>query len=59
MRCWKFKIKKEEMNEEEIKKCEIKINNILIPFNYYYKFPQKGKYQIKYSFNQNLTKTNL
>ena len=58
-RKWKIKeIKKEEMNEGEIKKCEIRINNILIPFNYYYRFPKKGKYEIKYSFNQNLTKTN-
>jgi len=29
------------MNEEEIKKCEIEINNILIPFNYFYKFKLK------------------
>ena len=51
-------ITKEERNEEEIKKCEIKINNELITFNYYYIFPKEGKYIIKYSFKNNLTKTN-
>ena len=49
------KIKKEEMNEYEINKCEIKINDKIIPFNYFYKFPQKGKYIIKYIFNNYLT----
>ena len=44
-------------NEEEIKKCEIKINDKLIPFNYFYKFPKKGIYTIKYSFKNALTKT--
>ena len=43
-------------NEEEIKKCEIKINDKLIPFNYFYKFPKKGIYTIKYSFKNALTK---
>ena len=51
-------IKKEEENEQEIKKCEIRINNELIPFNYFYKFKKKGKYLIKYSFKNYLTKTN-
>jgi len=46
------------MNEDEIKKCEITINEKPIPFNYFYKFPQKGKYIIKYSFNNNLTNIN-
>ena len=41
-------------NEEEIKKCKIKINDELIPFNYYHKFASKGKYIIKYSFKNNL-----
>ena len=40
-------------NEEEIKKCEIKINDELIPFNYFYKFKSKGKYTIKYIFKHN------
>ena len=46
------------MNEEEIKRCEIRINNQLIPFNYFFKFKNKGKYIIKYSFNNYLSKTN-
>ena len=33
-------------NEKEIKeKCTIKINNKRIPFNYFYKFKEKGKYK--------------
>ena len=52
-------LKKELMNEEEIKKCEIRINDKLIPFNYFYKFNNIGKYIIKYSFNNYLTKTNF
>ena len=51
-------IKKELMNEKEIKKCRIRINNQLIPFNYFFKFKNKGKYIIKYSFNNYLSKTN-
>ena len=50
-------IEKDEMNEEDIKKCKIKINNKLIPFNYFYKFENVGKYTIKYSFKIYLTKT--
>ena len=49
---------KEYMNEEEIKKCEIRINDKLIPFTYSYTFTNKGKYIIKYSFNNYLSKTN-
>jgi len=38
-------------NEKEIKEnCEIKINNILFPFSYFFKFKISGKYIIKYSF---------
>ena len=32
--------------EEENKNCEIRINNELIPFNHFYVFKNKGKYQI-------------
>ena len=46
-------------NEDEIKKCEIKINNEIIPFNYYHQFKSKGKYTIKYSFKNNLKCTCL
>ena len=47
---------KEYENEEEIKKCEIRINDEIIPFCYYYKFNKKGKYKIKYIFQENVTK---
>ena len=45
-------IKKDKVydNEEEIKKCEIRINDQLIPFNYIHKFKSSGKYTIKYTF---------
>ena len=45
-------------NEEEIKKCEIRINDELIPFTYFYRFSKKGKYKIKYSFENILTIAN-
>ena len=42
-------------NEKEIKKnCIIKINNKIIPFSYLYKFKEKGKYRIEYSFKKNI-----
>ena len=44
-------------NEDEIKKCQIIINDDLIPFNYYHKFKSKGKYQIKYLFKNNIINT--
>ena len=48
----------ENRNEKEIKEnCEIKINNNIIPFSYYYEFKKKGKYKIEYSFKNKLTKT--
>ncbi len=38
-------------NEKEIKEnCIIKIDNKIIPFNYLYKFKEKGKFIIEYSF---------
>ena len=42
--------------EEEIKKCEIKINDELILFNYFYNFKSKRKYKIKYIFKNNIEK---
>ena len=33
------------------------INDKNIPFTYFYKFEEKGKYNIKYVFKKNLTKT--
>ena len=42
-------------NEKDIKdNCEIKINNKIIPFNYYHKFNEKGKYIIQYIFKKNI-----
>ena len=58
IRNYGWKIDKEEnKNEDEIKKCEIEINDKLIKFNYFHKFKSKGKYIIKYTFNNNITKT--
>ena len=52
-------IKKEDYylyeNENEIKNCEIKINDKTTPFAYFYKFDKPGKYTIEYSFKGNLT----
>ena len=45
-------------NEEEIKKCQIEINGTEIPFSYFYKFMNKGKHTIKYTFSNNLVKAN-
>ena len=49
-------LEKEYENEEEIKKCEIRINDEIIPFCYDYKFNKKGKYKIKYIFKENIKK---
>ncbi len=48
-----------KMNEEEIKTCVIQINESVIPFNYFHIFQNPGFYRIKYSFKDNLTKTNF
>ena len=48
----------EYINEKEITKCQITINDQPIPFSYFHKFPEKGIYVIKYYFNNYLTKTN-
>ena len=47
------------MNEKEINKSEIKIEDKPISFCYFYKFASEGKYKIKYSFKEDLTKTSL
>ena len=44
-------------NEEEIKDCEIYINDKKIDFTYYYTFDKKGKYIIKYKFKKLLNST--
>ena len=46
-------------NENELKKCDIFINDKRIPFCYEYKFPKKGKYTIKFEFYEPLTNTNF
>ena len=51
-------ISKETKNEKEIKQCEIRINNELIPFNYFYEFTQSKKYTIKYTFKSILKNVN-
>ena len=53
------KLEDYEKNEEEITKCEIKINEKLIPFKYYHKFNKSGKYIIKYYFKKEITKANF
>ena len=53
-----YDYKKEKENENEIKNCEIKINNKVIPFSYFYKFDKPGKYVINYIFKNYLTNTN-
>ena len=45
-------------NEDEIKQCQIEINDMPIPFSYFYKFRNKGKYTIKYSFLNPIKKIN-
>ena len=58
--CWVNKVDfSKYKNEKEIKdNCETEINNEKIPFSYFYKFKEKGKYIIKYSFKNNLNKIN-
>ena len=45
-------------NEDEIKKCEIYINDKKIKFTYDYLFKNKGKYIIKYKFKKLLNSCN-
>ena len=56
MRSNEWEIKEDYKNEDEIKRCQIEINNELIEFNYFHKFKSKGKYIIKYTFNNVITK---
>ena len=46
-------------NEEEIKECEIFINDKKIDFTYCYVFKNKGKYLIKYKFKKLLNSCNF
>ena len=51
-------LSEELKNEKEIKECEIRINDELIPFNFFYDFKYSKKYIIKYTFKSLLTKAN-
>ena len=55
---WYWDEMKVNNNEEEIKNCEIYINEKKIKFNYYYNFPKEGDYIIKYKFKKLLKYTN-
>lgn len=48
----------EYINEQEITKCQIYINDQPIPFSYFHRFPEKGRYLVKYYFNEYLTRCN-
>ena len=48
----------EQKNEKKIKKCKIKIDGESIPFCYFYRFNESGKYHIQYSFSIKLTNIN-
>ena len=51
--------KKGNSNTTEIvNNCEIRIDDIEIPFSYFYKFTVSGKYIMKYSFANYITNTN-
>ena len=53
------KYEKEYENEKEIKdNCEIRINDKIIKFVYFYEFKEKGKYNIKYIFKNNIKNCN-
>ena len=55
---WDWDNMKVNENEEEIKNCEIFINEKKIIFSYYYNFPDEGDYIIKYKFNKLIRFTN-
>ena len=52
-------INSQKDNEEEIKDCEIFINDNKIDFTYIYEFPKDGIYEIKYVFKKFLKSTNF
>ena len=56
---WDLYKNKTKENEDELKNCEIYINDTKIDFNYYYKFPSNDIYIIKYKFNQLLKSANF
>ena len=56
---WKWEKIESKENEEEIKDCQIYINDNKIDFTYYYTFNNRGKYIIKYKFKKLLNSTNF
>ena len=50
-------IKENFKNEDEIKRCQIEINEEKIKFSYYHKFKLKGNFKIKYIFKTYITST--
>ena len=56
---WEWDKIKVVENEEEIKNCEIFINDKKIKFTYDYNFKNKGQYKIKYKFKNLMTSTNF
>ena len=56
---WNWENIKPIENEEQIKDCEIYINDKIISFDYYYTFQTEGIYIIKYKFNTLLESTNF
>ena len=57
--CRQYGLNIQEKNEKDIKNCEIRINNKLIPFSYFFNFPSRGLYTIKYSFRNIFTNTSF
>ena len=49
-----MKTRKKEIKEN----IDIKINNKAIPFSYFYKFKEKGRYIIQYKFKNKLFNIN-
>ena len=56
---WNWENIKPIENEEQIKDCEIYINDKKISFDYYHTFQNEGIYNIKYKFNTLLESTNF
>ena len=50
--CFEWQYIDAKENENEIKDCDIFINDVKMNFSYFYKFPKKGKYIIKYKFKK-------
>ena len=46
-------------NEDEVKNCDIFINDKRIPFCYNYEFPKSGNYKIKFVFYKTFTNLNF